>query len=145
MTSSTGGQWPKHAWAEASRALRKDVPRQQYILYLKNSRTFELIEEYFSGEGMEIESVIEMGSMSAIRELVKLGLGITILPPWVAGTDVTKRRLRVVSLGRCKLKRQWGLLHWKGRPTGWAEDTFRQLCRAGASQFAARNGLRSQV
>jgi len=39
----------------------------------------------------------------------------------------------------------WGLLHWKGRPTGWAEETFRQLCRAGASQFAARNGLRSQV
>ncbi len=27
----------------------------------------------------------------------------------------------------------------------WAEETFRQLCRAGASQFAARNGLRSHV
>jgi len=136
---------PKHPWAEAGRALRKDVPRQQYILYLKNSRTFELIEEYFAEEGMEIESVIEMGSMSAIRELVKLGLGITILPPWVVGADVAKRRLRVVPLGRRKLKRQWGLLHWQGRPTGWAEETFRQLCAAGASQFAARNGLRSHI
>ena len=125
--------------------MRKDVPRQQYILYLKNSRTFELIEEYFTGEEMEIQSVIEMGSMSAIRELVKLGLGITILPPWVAGKDLAKRKLRAVPLGRRKLKRQWGLLHWKGRPMGWAEETFMQLCRAGASQFAARNGLRSHV
>ena len=134
---------PKHPWAEAGRALRKDVPLQQYILYLKNSRTFELIAEYFKGEEMEIQSVIEMGSMSAIRELVKLGLGITILAPWVTGGDVAKKKLRAVSLGRRKLKRKWGLLHWKGRSMGWAEETFIQLCQSGASQFAARNGLRS--
>ncbi len=136
---------PKHPWAEAGRALRTDIPRQQYILYLKNSRTFEQIEEYFRADNVVIKSVIDMGSMSAIKELVKLGLGITILAPWIARDELRRKELVALPLGRRKLKRKWGVIHWKSRPFGWAEETFVQLCRAGAGQFAARNGLRSHV
>ena len=136
---------PKHAWAEAGRALRADIARQQYILYFRNSRTFELIEGYLSEDNISIKSVIETGSMSAIKELVKLGLGITILAPWIAREELAKKKLIALPLGRRKLKRQWGLLYWKGRPMGWAEETFVKFCRSGAAQFAARNGLRSHV
>ncbi|MBC8327108.1 MAG: LysR family transcriptional regulator [Verrucomicrobia subdivision 3 bacterium] len=136
---------PKHPWAEAGRALRKDIARQQYILYFRNSRTFEFIEDYLRAEGISIKSVIETGSMSAIKELVKLGLGITILAPWIAREELAKKQLIALPLGRRKLKRQWGLLYWKGRPMGWAEETFVKLCRSGAAQFAAGNGLRSHV
>ena len=91
------------------------------------------------------DSVVEMGSMSAIKELVKLGLGITILAPWVACDELRRNDLMALPLGRRKLKRKWGILQWKNRKLGWAEETFLQLCRAGASQFAAENGLRSHV
>ena len=136
---------PKHPWAEARRAVRADIAREQYILYFRNSRTFEQIEEYFRGEQMVIKSVIDMGSMSAIKELVKLGLGVTILAPWVAQNELSQKTLMALPLGRRKLKRQWGVLHWKDRPMGWAEDTFIKLCQASTRQFAARNGLRSHV
>jgi len=136
---------PKHPWAEAGRVLRADIARQQYILYFRNSRTFEFIEDYLSEDNISIKSVIETGSMSAIKELVKLGLGITILAPWIAREELAKKKLIALPLGRRKLKRQWGLLYWKGRPMGWAEETFVKLCRSGAAQFAARNGLRSHV
>ena len=120
-----------------------EIPRQQYILYLRNSRTFEQIENYFQTEKMAIKSVIDMGSMSAIKELVKLGLGVTILAPWVAQNELTEKSLVALPLGRRKLKRQWGVLHWKERPMGWAEDTFIKLCQSGVRQFAASNGLRA--
>ena len=86
-----------------------------------------------------------MGSMSAIKELVKLGLGITIMAPWTAHDELKRKELIALSLGRRKLKRHWGMLRMKGRTFSWAEEEFMQLCRSGASQFAARNGLRSHV
>jgi len=136
---------PRHPWAKAGRALRTEIPLQQYILYLKKSRTFELIEDYFCVHEMTIKSVIDMGSMSAIKELVKLGLGITIMAPWTAHDELKRKELIALSLGRRKLKRHWGILRMKGRTFSWAEEEFMQLCRSGASQFAARNGLRSHV
>ena len=117
---------PKHPWAESRRAVRMEISREQYILYLRNSRTFEQIENYFRTGKMAIKSVIDMGSMSAIKELVKLGLGVTILAPWVAQNELTKKSLVALPLGRRKLKRQWGVLYWKERPMGWAEWLLHQ-------------------
>ena len=136
---------PKHPWASMGRVLRADIPRQKYILNFRNSRNVELIEDYFRAENMGIRSVVEVGSLSAIKELVKLGLGITILAPWIAQAELAKKSLVALPVGRRKLKRKWGLLFLKGRPMGWAEETFMKLCESGATQFAARNGLRSHV
>ncbi|MDP7009952.1 MAG: LysR family transcriptional regulator [Verrucomicrobiota bacterium] len=136
---------PKHPWASMGRVLRANIPRQKYLFYFRNSRTFELIEDYFRAENVEIKSVVEIGSMSAIKELVKLGLGITILAPWIAQAELAKKTLVALPAGRRKLKRKWGLLFLKGRAVGWAEETFARLCESGTTQFAARNGLRSHV
>ena len=152
---------PDHPWAVARRAKRTEIPLEQYILYnastswqrshsssasfLRSSGVFEQIENHFKYEGMVIKSVIDMGSMSAIKELVKLGLGVTILAPWVAKTELAEKSLVALPLGRRKLKRRWGTLHWEDRPMGWAGETFIKLCRSSTRQFAARNGLKAYV
>ena len=64
-----------HPWARAQRVERAEIPRQNYILYSKRSVTFRLIEDYFRREQMVLNTVIEVGSMEATKELVKLGLG----------------------------------------------------------------------
>jgi hypothetical protein len=33
-------------------------------------------------------------------------------------------------LGRRKLKRRWGILHWQGRRLSLAEETFAGLCES---------------
>jgi len=152
---------PDHSWAQARRIKRSEVPRQQYILFnastswqrsqspspsfSRYSGIYEQIENHFKNEGVTIKSVIDVGSMSAIKELVKLGLGITILPAWVAQDELKDKSLVALPLGRRKLKRQWGVLHWKGRSIAWAEDTFIRLCQEGAVEFAARHGLRAHI
>ncbi|HXF10316.1 MAG TPA: LysR family transcriptional regulator [Desulfuromonadaceae bacterium] len=119
-----------HPWAQAGRVERDDIPRQNYILYSKRSITFRLIEDYFRREQMVLNAVAEVGSMEATKELVKLGLGVSILAPWVAKKEIEEGSLVALPLGRKKLQRRWGILHWRGKRLNLAEETFIGLCRS---------------
>ncbi|HEU5125538.1 MAG TPA: LysR family transcriptional regulator [Verrucomicrobiae bacterium] len=119
---------PTHPWARAGKADRSAIPRENYILYNKNSVTFRLIEQYFRREEMTLNTVIEMGSMEATKELVKLGIGVSIIAPWIARKELEDGSLVALPLGRRKLERHWGILHWKGRRLSLAEETFIGLC-----------------
>ena len=117
-----------HPWAHAGRVAREEIPRQNYILYSKRSVTFRLIEHYFRREQMVLNAVIEVGSMEATKELVKLGLGVCILAPWIAKKEIEEGSLVALPLGRKKLSRRWGILHWRGKRLNLAEETFVGLC-----------------
>ncbi len=119
-----------HPWAQARRVGRDEIPRQNYILYSKRSITFRLIEDYFRREQMILNTVFEVGSMDATKELVKLGLGISILAPWIARKEIEEGSLVALPLGRRKLERRWGILHWRGKRLNLAEETFIGLCKS---------------
>jgi DNA-binding transcriptional LysR family regulator len=126
---------PLHPWARSGRVERDQIGRQQYILYGKRSYTSELIAEYFLAEDIVLQSAIDLGSMEAIKELVKLGLGVSILAAWLCGPEIEAGSLVALPLGRRKLKRRWGVLHWRGRRLSLAEETFIGLCEAVADSM----------
>lgn len=121
---------PLHPWAQASKVVRDEIPRQHYILYGKGSYTFQMIERYFREEQIVLHSLLDLGNMEAIKELVKLGLGVSILAPWTARKELGEKSLVALPLGRRKLKRRWGVLHWRGRRLSLAEETFVGLCES---------------
>lgn len=121
---------PMHPWALAGRVTRADIPRQRYILYSKNSVTLRLVKDYFSREDIVLNTVMELGDIQATLELVKLGLGISIISPWVAQKELGGGQLVAFPLGRRKLTRTWGVLHWQGKRLNLAEETFLSLCRS---------------
>jgi DNA-binding transcriptional LysR family regulator len=131
---------PAHPWAQKQHVVREEVPRQQYVLYNKHSFTHEMVEEYFRTEDMALNMIMELGSMEAIKELVKLGLGVSILAPWIARKEIESGELVSLPLGKRKLKRTWGLLHWRGRRLTLAEETFVNLCRTGTTRLGNTNG-----
>jgi DNA-binding transcriptional LysR family regulator len=114
---------------------RVEIPRQSYILYSKRSITFRLIENYFRREEMVLNTVLEVGSMEATKELVKLGLGVSILAPWVARKEIEDGSLVALPLGRKKLQRRWGILHWRGKRLNLAEETFIGLCESATASL----------
>ena len=121
---------PTHAWAREGQVLRQEIPKQSYVLYNKNSYTFRAVQEYFHEQDMVLNTVIELGSMEAIKELVKLGLGVGILATWIAQKELQDKSLVCLPLGRRKLRRSWGVIHWRGRRLTLAEETFLSLCKA---------------
>ncbi len=121
---------PLHPWARSGKVVREEISRQQYILYGKTSYTFRMIEAYFREEKIVLHSLLDLGNMEAIKELVKLGLGISIAAPWTVRSEIEQRSLVALPLGRRKLKRRWGVLHWRGRRLSLAEETFVGLCES---------------
>jgi len=121
---------PLHPWAKAGHAPREEISRQNFILYDRASFTFRIISRYLSQESITLRSFLELGSMEAIKELVKLGLGVGILAPWIAQKELEEGSLVAVPLGRRKLKRQWGLAHWQSRRLSLPEETFAGLCKS---------------
>jgi len=119
---------PQHPWARARRVDRDQIARQSYILYGQRSYTSEMIERYFRADDIVLYSTMDLGNMEAIKELVKLDLGISILAPWTARQELAGGSLVALSLGKRKLKRRWGVLYWRGRRLSLPEERFITLC-----------------
>ncbi len=126
---------PVHAWARQGRAARDDMEGETLVLYNKSSYTFRLVTDYFRSERVTIGHFIELGSMDAIKELVKIGVGIGILAPWIARAELESGALVSFPLGRKRLRRTWGVAHFKGRRLPLGEETFIGLCRSVTEHF----------
>jgi LysR family transcriptional regulator, low CO2-responsive transcriptional regulator len=119
---------PLHPWAKQNRAPRESIEGETLVLYNKTSHTFRLVSEYFRDERITLSNFIELGSMEAIKELVKIGIGVGVLAPWIAKPELESGSLVSLPLGARKLKRRWGVAHLKGRRLALAEETFVGLC-----------------
>src|SRR5882762_8337015 len=112
------------------RAPRETIEAETLVLYNKASHTFRLVTEYFREERIALSNTIELGSMEAIKELVKIGIGAGVIAPWIAREELESGSLVSVPLGVRKLKRRWGVAHLKGRRLALAEETFVGLCES---------------
>jgi len=119
---------PLHPWAKLGRAPREMIESETLVLYNKTSHTFRLVNEYFREDKITLTNTIELGSMEAIKELVKIGIGVGVLAPWIARAELESGSLVSLPLGPRKLKRRWGVAHLKGRRLALAEETFVGLC-----------------
>ena len=129
---------PLHPWAKAGRVERSEISRQQFILYARTSYMSDMIETYFRHEDIALSTFIELGNMEAIKEWVKLGLGVGILAPWVAQRELAEGSLQALPLGPRKLERRWGILLRNGQRLTLAQETFIGLCSAVSDNLQLR-------
>ena len=130
---------PLHPWAKLGRPPREQISNETVILYSKSSFTFRLVTEYFREEKITLLNVIELGSMEAIKELVKIGIGAGLLAPWIARAELESGALISLPLGSRKLRRRWGVAHLKGRRLALAEETFVGLCDSVTEVLGLKN------
>jgi DNA-binding transcriptional LysR family regulator len=126
---------PMHAWAQLSAVPRDQIAKETLILYNKHSATFRLVVDYFREEKIVLTNFIELGSMEAIKELVKIGLGVGVLAPWIARAELESGALISLPLGDRPLHRTWGVAFLKGRRLPLGEETFLGLCRTVTERF----------
>ena len=121
---------PTHPWVQGAAPDREAIEAETLVLYNKTSQTFRLVNEYFRMEKISLSNVIELGSMEAIKELVKIGIGAGVLAPWIARTELEQGTLVSLPLGARVLRRHWGVAYLKGRRLALAEETFVGLCQS---------------
>jgi DNA-binding transcriptional LysR family regulator len=118
-----------HPWANGKPIARDELKKQPLILYQRSSVTSKLVEEYFASLEIVPANVMEIGNIEAIKELVKLNLGVSVLAPWTAHKELARGALRMRPLGGKALRRQWVITWLKGRRLTLAEETFWKLSR----------------
>lgn len=120
---------PSHHWASVRVIPRSEIPTQPLILYQRASVTAKMIDEYFQQEDIVPQKIMEIANIAAIKELVRLNLGVAILAPWTTEQELKQKTLRMRPLGTKSLTRQWTIACLAGRRMNLVEETFYHLCR----------------
>lgn len=127
---------PLHPWVVQRKVDREDLAQRKLILPERGSSTFIRIQDYFREENIRLESFIEVADESALEELIRLDVGVGILPRWVAAEAVRRGHLVGLPLGRRRLKRHWTVVHRRARRLSLAENLLVGLCRSVLTELA---------
>ncbi len=123
---------PLHELAEAKRINGASLTNCNFILYNKASATSAMIQEYLLSQGVSLRRTMELHSVEAIKELVKVNLGVSILPPWMLAKELESKSLVQSKLPGKKLTRHWVVHYPVSRQLNLGEETFIGLCEATA-------------
>jgi LysR family transcriptional regulator, low CO2-responsive transcriptional regulator len=118
-----------HPWSDGRPITRDEIRAQQFIVYQRSSVTAEVIDEHFRQLEIVPNVAMEVDSIGAIIELLKLNLGVSILAPWTIENELTRKSLKMRPLGAKPLRRQWSALSLATRRMSLAEENFCRLCR----------------
>ena len=113
---------PIHNFAQKSSIRVSEIDQERLILYNKASRTFLQIEQFMRDHRATLSNVIELRSMEAIKELVKINFGISFMANWSVQKELTRGSLTQIPMGRKRIHRNWGIAYAK-------EKSFRLLKR----------------
>jgi DNA-binding transcriptional LysR family regulator len=131
----------EHPWAKRRRVRWGELATQVLITYNKASHTYQLLLDRLAKEEAGTPKTMEVREAEAITEMVKVGLGIAVLPPWVVRADLQARRLVALSLGRTGLKRSWAIAYVQGRQLPPYSQAFIRICRERFSTLIEADGL----
>ncbi|AHF89341.1 LysR family transcriptional regulator [Opitutaceae bacterium TAV5] len=130
---------PLHPWAKLGRVTRAQVAEARLILPEEHSAMFELIDSFFRQERIPTRAFIESDNEDVVKQLVGLGLGVGVLPGWIAMREIEAGTLVCLPLGRRSLRRRWMVFYRKGRRLSLPETLFTGVCRAVARDLIVDN------
>lgn len=111
---------PQHPLARKRHIVPKDLARQPFVLFEAGSNSRRTIEEFFSRQQISPKVVTETENVEIIKALVRIRLGISIIP--------YQAMAREVGTGQLSCARIVG--HSMFRETGWAHVKTGRLPRA---------------
>lgn len=133
---------PLHPLAKRKRLDSTSFANETFIFYSRTSETFRLVEKYFTEQEIPMKASMELGSMAAIVEMAKIGLGIGIVAPWTALPELEDRSLVFHPARSQSMHRRWGIyMNAKKKEGGVAEDMFAGICKNVCDTIGARERL----
>jgi DNA-binding transcriptional LysR family regulator len=124
-----------HRWAAQGCAPAHELAKEPCLLPDKTHPTRQIIDGYFAAVNIVINGIAEIENLDVIKELLRRGLGMSILPGWVVKDELKTGILTAFSPGRRRLRQSWGLLRLRGRAVTSIENSFHLLCAEEAKSF----------
>lgn len=130
---------PNHPWAKAGSVDAEAVGQESFLVYAQASETYRLIKNAFEAAGVRLRPSLSLGSMSAIKEMAKVGVGVGIVSPWVAKDEIAQGELVAIPIDITKRTRSWGTLCHESRHLTMVEEDFLRICRKVTANFAKKS------
>jgi len=131
---------PIHSWASRRRFSAREMSREHFLLYQRNSATFRRTEDFFLRSGVRLSSYVEIPSFEIMKQLARLGIGIALMAPWVAARELEEGSLVRRPLPKFPVRRRWSAIHHARRELRQPERTFIGLCRMACESISAQAG-----
>lgn len=125
-----------HPWASERSLKPAQLADEKLIHYSRTSATFRLIERHYARLRVPLSNSMELGEIAAIKELLKLGLGFSLLADWVCRPELSSGTLVPLRLPGPALTREWTVGAPRDREMTLVEQTFIGLCQAVVTGFA---------
>lgn len=93
----------------------------------QGSVTRLVTEQHFAQAGVPLQTSLELGSIEAIKQGVVALLGIAVVPRESVMLEIASGDLTILDVQGFPLRRQWYVVHLKGRKLSRAASAFRQL------------------
>jgi DNA-binding transcriptional LysR family regulator len=115
-----------HPWAKRRRIRWHDLATQVLITYNKASQTHQLLLHRLAKERASMPETMEVREAEAVTEMVKVGLGVAVQPPWVVRTDLQTGELVTRPLGVKGIRRSWAVAYLEsGRQPAYGQAFIR--------------------
>ena len=119
---------PVHPLANSPAPNPLELAEQNFIFYSRDSETFRILERTFTELKGRVGDYLQVGSMAAIKEMAKIGMGIGLLAPWIALDEITAHSLVFRPLPWKKADRVWGMMLFGEQHNAWIWASVALLC-----------------
>lgn len=124
---------PGHPWEQLERVHPKDFVQQSLVTYTRNSHTFRILERFLLEQGVFPTVAMEISDLEAVKRMVAVGLGVSIVAAWTVRPEQENGSLVVRPLGKSGLYRTWGIVRRAKETLTASQRGFISICNA---QFA---------
>jgi DNA-binding transcriptional LysR family regulator len=118
---------PSHPRAAAKHIPLQDLAQETLVLREPGSGTRATVERYLCEHGIAYRPGCELSSNEAVKQAVKAGLGLGIVPAQTIELELQLNRLVVLPVEGFPLVRKWFILHRSDKRLSSAAEVFQAM------------------
>jgi DNA-binding transcriptional LysR family regulator len=126
---------PDHPLANKRQVALKQLAGERFLVREPGSGNRKVLEEFFTEQGIVINPYMELGSAEAIKQGVMAGLGISALSLHNLRLEIAAGQIVVLKVEGFPLRRQWNVVHRKGKRLSPAALSFIEFLQSEGQQL----------
>ncbi len=118
---------PDHRLAGRKSIALKELEKETFLTREPGSGTRGAMQRFFRQHRLKLNTGMEMGSLSAIKQSVQAELGLGLLPKGAVEVELMLGRLVMLNVRGLPIRRHWHVVLHKGKRLSVAADAFKLL------------------
>ncbi|MCE5180893.1 MAG: LysR family transcriptional regulator [Betaproteobacteria bacterium] len=126
---------PSHPLAAERSIPLTRLAQETFIVREQGSGTRSAMERFFAQHGLTLSTGMEMSTDEAIKQAVQAGMGLGVVSMLTLTLELETRRLTVLDVESFPIRRNWFVVHRKGKRLSAVAQAFKDFLLKEAEQM----------